>query len=184
MSRIGNTPVTLPSGLTAEIKPGQITIKSPKAELITVIPEGITVKLKDDQIIVTRSSDSKKHKSLHGLIRSLIANMVIGLTKGFEKVLELQGTGYRVNPKGEGIELSLGFSHLVEFTPPAGVKLEVKDQKFITITGADKHLVGQTAAKIRQLKTPDAYKGKGIRYQGEVVKLKPGKAAKSAGEGA
>ena len=124
---------------------------------------------------------TKTSKALHGLTRSLIQNMVIGVTQGFTKTLELQGTGYRVKPQGQGIELSLGFSHPIIYQAPAGIKLEVKDQKIITISGPDKQMVGQVAAELRHFRPPDVYKGKGVRYQGETVKLKPGKAAKAAG---
>ncbi|MFC1627098.1 50S ribosomal protein L6 [Patescibacteria group bacterium] len=182
MSRIGQQPIDIKQGVTAEIKDGQITIKASKGELSQPIPKGIKAEIKDNQILVTRKSDSKEHKSLHGLVRSLIFNMIEGVTDGFQKVLELEGTGYRVNQTGDTIELSLGFSHPVTFKAPEGIKLEVKDQKVITVSGQSKQLVGQTAAKIRDFRKPDSYKGKGVRYQGEVVKLKPGKAAKGAEE--
>lgn len=182
MSRIGQKPINLPENITARVSDNKVTVKSSKTSISQIIPEKIKVEVKGNQVIVSRSDDVRQTKALHGLIRSLIANMVIGVTDGFQKTLELQGTGYRVSQKGAGIELSLGFSHPVSYEPLENIKLEVKDQKIIVISGIDKQLVGQTAAEIRAFKSPDAYKGKGIRYQDEVVKLKPGKAAK-AGEG-
>lgn len=183
MSKIGKKPIPVPKDVTVTIKNDQVTVKSSKAELSQAIPRGIKVALKDNQVIVTVKSDSRKTKALHGLIRSLIANMITGVTQGFSQTLELHGTGYRVNPKDKGIELALGFSHPITYQPPSEIDLEVKDQKIIIIKGFDKQLVGQVAANIRQFKPPDAYKGKGVRYQDETVRLKPGKAAK-AGEGA
>jgi len=182
MSKIGKQPINLPDNVTVETVDNQVTVKSQKTSVSQIIPKGIKVEVKDKQVIVSRANDTRQVRALHGLIRSLINNMVIGVTDGFQKILELQGTGYRVNPKGADIELSLGFSHPVVYQPSKDIKLEVKDQKIITISGTDKQLVGQTAAEIRALKPPDAYKGKGVRYKDEVVKLKPGKAAK-AGEG-
>jgi len=181
MSRIGKQPITIPDKVTLEQKANQLVVKSGNLELSQLIPDEIKLKITKTEVQVINSSASNKAKALHGLTRSLINNMIIGVTQGFTKTLELEGTGFRVNPKGESIEMSLGFSHPVVYTPPQGIKIEVKENKIITITGADKYLVGQTAANIRQLKPPDAYKGKGIRYQGEHVKLKPGKAAKAAG---
>lgn len=182
MSRIGKKPVTIPQGVTVTVKDGQVMVKSSQTELSQKIPLGIEVKVKDNQVVIMRKSDSRQAKALHGLIRSLIANMMTGVIDGFQKILELHGTGYRVNPKGKGIELSVGFSHLITYEPPQGITLEVKDRKILVIKGFDKQLVGQVASNIRQFRPPDAYKGKGIRYQDELVRLKPGKAAKT-GEG-
>jgi len=179
MSRIGQKPVAIPQGVTVTIAKNQLMVKSSQAELSQSIPPGIQVKLQDNQVIVTQKAASRRTKALYGLTRSLIANMVTGVTEGFSKILELHGTGYRVNPKGKGIELTLGFSHPISYQAPSGITLETKDQKFITIKGFDKQLVGQVAANIRAFRPPDVYKGKGIRYQDEVVRLKPGKAAKT-----
>lgn len=180
MSRIGQQPILIPDSIQVSLTADQVTAKSASAELKQTIPPGIGVKLVDKQILVSPKAATRQSKALHGLTRSLIANMIIGLTQGYTKTLELQGTGYRVAPKGNGIELSLGFSHPVVFEAPQTIKLEVKDNKFIIVSGPDKYLVGQVAANIRRFRPPDAYKGKGVRYQGEVVKLKPGKAAKAA----
>jgi large subunit ribosomal protein L6 len=180
MSRIGKQPITIPENVSVIIKENLVTVKNNNLELAQTIPADIKVEVKDNLISVTKLKETRQAKALHGLIRSLINNMVIGVSEGFKKTLELHGTGYRVIAKGKGIEISLGFSHPVIFEPSEGVKVEVKDQTTIVISGADKQMVGETAATIRQFRTPDAYKGKGIRYQGEVVKLKAGKAAKAA----
>ncbi|MDZ7586673.1 MAG: 50S ribosomal protein L6 [Patescibacteria group bacterium] len=182
MSRIGSQPITIPENITVIIGAGLITVKSKDNQLQQSLHPDIKVSQKDNILLVEVARTSRQSKALHGLTRSLIANMIIGLVEGFSKTLEIQGTGYRVTPKDKGIELTLGFSHPVVFEPPQGVKLEIKDTKYIVVTGADKYLVGQTAANIRHFRSPDAYKGKGIRYQDEVVRLKPGKAAKAAGE--
>lgn len=180
MSRIGNQPITLPESVTATITGQQVVIKGPKGEMSQTLTGRVKVELKDKELIVSLPEGAGKDKALHGLYRSLLNNMVLGVSEGFTKTLEIQGTGYRVTANGENLDLALGFSHPVSFSPPAGIKLEIKDQKFIVVTGIDKHLVGQTAANIRALRSPDAYKGKGIRYEGEIIKLKPGKAAKAA----
>lgn len=182
MSRIGLQPITIPDNVTITLSPGSITIKSGSKELVQAIHPNIKVSQKEKELIIEIKTQSRQAKALHGLTRSLIANMVEGVNKDFIKTLEIQGTGYRVAPKDKGIELSLGFSHTIVFNPPEGIKLEIKDNKFIEVTGADKQLVGQIAAKIKNFRSPDAYKGKGIRYQGEIIRLKPGKAAKAAGE--
>lgn len=183
MSRIGKQPITIPENVTVNIKGSQVEVKKDQSVLTQAIPTGIKVELKDKQVIVTKTSETNQTKALHGLVRSLIQNMVVGVTDGFKKTLELQGTGYRVAAKGSDIELSLGFSHPVTYSPPEGIKLEVQGQTTILVTGLDKQLVGQVAATIRNFRSPDAYKGKGVRYQGEEIKLKPGKTAKAA-EGA
>ena len=180
MSRIGKQPIIIPEKVSVIIKDGIVTVKNNNLELTQTIPANIKVDLKDNLVLVTKLKETRQAKALHGLTRSLINNMVIGVTKGFRKTLELHGTGFRVVAKGKGIEISLGFSHPVNFEPHEGVKVEVKDQTTIEISGADKQPVGETAATIRNFKTPDPYKGKGIRYQGEIVKLKAGKAAKAA----
>lgn len=180
MSRIGKKLIIIPDNVTVSVVDNTVTVKSGSNELSQIIPNGITVAVKDKQIICTIKTQSREASSLHGLVRSLLANLVAGVTKDFVKTLEIQGTGYRVMPKDKGIELSLGYSHTIVYNPPAGIKLEIKDNKFIVISGPDKHLVGQVAANIRDFRKPDAYKGKGLRYLGEVIKLKPGKAAKAA----
>lgn len=182
MSRIGKLPITIPNPVTVILTKDKIVIKGPLGELTHVVPEGINVEFKDNQITCQNPVSNPKTDALHGLVRSVIANLVAGVTTGFTKTLEIQGTGYRVAPKDKGIELSLGFSHQIVYNPPEGIKLEIKDNKFIVVSGADKHLVGQVAANIRDFRKPDAYKGKGLRYQGEYIKLKAGKAAKAAGE--
>lgn len=180
MSRIGLQPIIIPPNLTVAISRGLITVKSSARELTQPLHRDIQVSQKDNTLLVKVVRPSRQSKALHGLTRSLIANMVNGLVKDFTKTLEIQGTGFRVTPQGAGIELALGYSHPVVFNPPPGIKLEIKDAKFIIVSGADKYLVGQTAAKIRRFRSPDAYKGKGIRYLDELVRLKPGKAAKAA----
>ena len=180
MSRIGKQPITIPENVSINIEKSLVTVKNNNLTLSQAIPAGIKVENIDNSIIVTKLKETRQTKAFHGLTRSLINNMIIGVTDGYTKTLELHGTGYRVAAKGKGIEISIGFSHPVNFEAPEGVKVEVKDQTTLVISGADKQKVGETDASIRQLKKPDAYKGKGIRYQGELVKLKPGKAAKAA----
>jgi large subunit ribosomal protein L6 len=180
MSRIGRQPVIIPSGVTVSLTRDMITVKSAQAELSQALPPQIKVKMEADKIICSNPVSTPKTDALFGLVRSLINNLVLGVTKGFRKTMEIQGTGFRVKPAATGLEFSLGFSHPVKFPAPPGIKLEIKENKFIVVSGADKYLVGQTAARLRDLKKPDVYKGKGIRYQGEVVKLKPGKAVKAA----
>ena len=182
MSRIGSQPITIPDNLIVTIGRGSITVKSSAQELTQPIHQDIQVSQKDKTLIVKVVRPSRQSKALHGLTRSLIANMITGLVKGFTKTLEIQGTGYRVVPQGAGIELALGYSHPVVFNPPPGIKLEIRDNKYLVVSGADKYLVAQTAANIRHFRPPDVYKGKGIRYLDELVRLKPGKAAKTAGE--
>jgi len=180
MSRIGKKPIIIPDDVNISLADNIITVKSGNNQLTQSIPTEIKIEIKDKQVLVSPKKITKTTKALHGLIRSLINNMIIGVTKGYEKVLELQGTGYRVNPKGTAIELSLGFSHPIVFDPPQGIALIIEENKIIHVKGTDKQLVGQTAAKIRHFRKPDAYKGKGIRYKDEIIKLKPGKSAKAA----
>lgn len=182
MSRIGSQTIIIPNDLTVTIAGGLITVKSKDQSLSHQLHRDIQVSQKDNTLIVEVIRSTRQSKALHGLTRSLIANMITGLVQGFTKTLEIQGTGYRVTPKETGIELALGYSHPIVFNPPPGIKLEIKDNKYILVSGADKYLVGQVAANIRHFRSPDAYKGKGIRYQDELVRLKPGKAAKAAGE--
>lgn len=180
MSRVGRLPITIPEKVTITLDGQKVLVKSDKAELSAVLPKEIKAEVKDGQVLVTLDKN-QKNTALHGLWRSLINNMVIGVTTGYKKVMELVGTGMRANLKEKNLELSLGFSHPVVFNAPEGITFAVEEQKTITVTGFDKYLVGQVSANLRKLRAPDAYKGKGIRYQGEVIKLKPGKAVKAAG---
>lgn len=184
MSRIGKKPIIILEGVTAQVETRKVVISGPKGELDIPVPRKIKVEKKDNQILVNRLSEEKKVKALHGTIRQLIANAIIGVTKGWEKKLEVVGTGYRAAMEGNKLVLSVGFSHKLVVVPPEGIQIEVEGQNKIKIKGADKALVGREAAKIRAARPPDAYKGKGIRYTGEVVKLKPGKAAKGGVTGA
>jgi large subunit ribosomal protein L6 len=180
MSRIGKLPVTVPSGVNIDVQEGAVKVKGPKGELMQPILSHVTVKLQDGVLVVARTGDTKDERSAHGLTRTLIQNMVEGVTKGFRKSLELQGVGYRVAKAGEKLNLSLGYSHPITFDPPKGVSFVVEGQNRIHVEGIDKQLVGQVAADIRKLRPPEPYKGKGIRYEGEVVKKKLGKAGKAA----
>ena len=178
MSRIGKLPIAIPAGVTITVDPDNVTVKGPKGELQQFMLPEVDVKQEGDEIIVTRHSDEKLAKSQHGLMRALINNMVVGVTKGFEKKLEINGVGFRLNSKGpQEIEMSLGFSHPVTYRAPAGVTLAVNKME-ITVTGISKQQVGQTAAEIRALKKPEPYKGKGIKYADEVIRRKAGKAGK------
>ncbi|MBT1035521.1 50S ribosomal protein L6 [Canibacter sp. lx-45] len=178
MSRIGKLPITVPGSVTVTLNGQSVSVKGPKGELQLNAPEPIKVALEDGQILVTRPNDERESRALHGLTRSLIANNIIGVTEGFAKSLEVVGTGYRVQQKGTGIELALGFSHPVVFNSPEGVTVTVEGNNKIHVSGIDKQAVGEVAANIRKLKKPEPYKGKGIRYAGEVVLRKAGKAGK------
>ncbi len=182
MSRIGRQPITIPEGVQIEIDSGRVKVVGPKGELELKIPEGIKVEQNQQQIVVSRSRNDKKTKANHGTIRSLINNMVIGVTQGWEKELEVVGTGYRVNLEGNKLVFKVGYSHPVVVEPPEGIQFEAADNK-VKIKGINKELVGNWAAKIRRIRPPDPYKGKGIRYSDEVIKLKPGKAAKAGSAG-
>lgn len=179
MSRIGKKPIEIPSGVEVKVDQENITVKGPKGSLSWKCPEGISVSVADGKIMVSRRGDTKNEKALHGLSRSLIANMVTGVSKGYEKVLEIHGIGYRAQVQGNRLLLTLGYSHPVEYQLPEGISATVDPkQTTITIAGIDKHLLGQVAANIRALRPPDPYKGKGIRYAGERLRLKVGKAGK------
>ena len=178
MSRIGKSPIPLPSGVTVTVDPEIVAVKGPRGELSQRVHSGISVQVSDGVITVSRPSDSRQHRSLHGLTRSLVANMVIGVTEGFQKSLDLVGVGYRVQQSGEGIVLQVGFSHQVNIQPLPGVTLEVEGNNRIHVRGIDKQLVGQVAAEIRAVRPPNVYTGKGIRYANEVVRQKPGKSAR------
>lgn len=181
MSRIGRMPIPIPSGVNVNLAGESITVKGPKGELKRTIPADMTVKLESDILTVSRPSDSKKHRSYHGLTRSLLSNMVEGVSKGFEKKLEIVGVGYRAEKTGENLTIRIGYSHPVIVIPLPGTELNVEGNNRITVSGIDKEVVGEMAAEIRAIRRPDAYKGKGIRYAGEVVRLKPGKAGKVVG---
>jgi large subunit ribosomal protein L6 len=178
MSRIGKQPVPIPKDVVVSFEEKNLVIKGPKGEIRQRLFPELTVELINSEIQVRTTNDEEESKALHGLLRSLIANAVIGVLEGFEKRLELVGTGYRVKKDGEKLVLSLGYSHPVKVHPLEGVDLDIKGQKEIIVKGVDKQLVGQVAADIRSLRKPEPYKGKGVRYKGEEIRLKPGKAAK------
>ena len=183
MSRIGRKPIFIPEGVTVTNRKGVVTVTGPQGQLEQAIRPEVIVSVEGNQVTVKRLADDKLSRSLHGSIRSLLANMVQGVKGGFSKTLELVGTGYRVNLEGETAVFSLGFSHPVQFVAPEGIKLTVEANNVVIVSGIDKVLVGQVAANIRALRPPEPYKGKGIRYQGEVVKTKPGKAGKVGAAG-
>jgi large subunit ribosomal protein L6 len=177
MSRIGRAPITLPAGVEIDIGPGRVGVKGPRGSLEQAIPREMTVSLDEGVVTVTRPTDRGPHRSLHGLTRTLVANMVEGVTNGYEKRLEIQGVGYRAALRGTSVELLLGFSHPVVVEPPAGIEFEIPAPTQIVVRGIDKQSVGQVAADIRRLRPPEPYKGKGIRYAGEIVRRKVGKRA-------
>lgn len=183
MSRIGRMPVTLPAGVKIKIKGSEVTVEGSKGKLTREFHPDISIKEESGQLIVSRPTDNRQHRALHGLSRSLLANMVDGVTKGFEKNLELSGVGYRAQKTGDKLTLQIGYSHPVEFDPPKGIEIIVDGNTKIRVTGIDKELVGETAAEIRRIRIPDAYKGKGVKYAGEKLRLKPGKAGKTATKG-
>ena len=179
MSRIGRLPITIPGGVDVNVDGALITVKGPKGSLNHTIAEPITVQREEDGVLrVVRPDDARTSRSLHGLTRSLIANMVIGVTQGYEKKLEIVGTGYRVTARGSNLEFALGYSHPITITPPDGVSFAVEAPTRFSVSGIDKQQVGEVAANLRKLRKPDPYKGKGVRYAGEVVKRKVGKAGK------
>jgi large subunit ribosomal protein L6 len=177
MSRIGRKPIPVPAGVSVAIEPERVTVNGPKGELSERIPRDISVAQEGEELIVTRPTDRGEHRALHGLTRSLVANMVEGVTSGFEKRLEIQGVGYRAQLKGRDLELALGYSHPVPVKAPAGIEFEVPQPTRIVVKGISKQLVGETAANIRKQRKPEPYKGKGIRYEGEYVARKVGKRA-------
>ena len=179
MSRVGNAPITVPSGVDVSIDGSSITVKGSKGELSRELPGGVTASIEDGTLSVVRPDDSKESRAFHGLSRSLIQNMIVGVSEGFTKELQIQGVGYRATAKGSNaLELALGFSHPVSIQAPDGIEFEVPDQQKISVIGIDKQVVGQVAAEIRAFRKPEPYKGKGIRYVGEYVIRKAGKAAK------
>ena len=177
MSRIGRSPIELPAGVSVSISPGRVMVNGPLGELAQDVPPRMKIEQADGTIIVTRPTDRGEDRALHGLTRSLVANMVEGVTKGFEKRLEIQGVGYRASLRGAALELNVGFSHPVVKDAPAGITYDVPSQTEIVVKGIDKQQVGQIAAEIRKVRPPEPYKGKGIRYQGEYVRRKVGKRA-------
>jgi large subunit ribosomal protein L6 len=181
MSRIGRMPIAIPAGVTVNIKGEKVTVSGPKGELSRSLPSDMGISLEDSVLTVSRPSDSKQHRSQHGLTRSLLANMVEGVSQGFEKVLEIVGVGYRAEKSGDKLVIRIGYSHPVEVVPLPGISLAVEGANRIKVSGINKEVVGELAAEIRAIRPPDAYKGKGIRYAGEVVRLKPGKAGKVVG---
>jgi large subunit ribosomal protein L6 len=180
MSRIGKQPIPIPNGVQVDVDDGRVTVTGPGGTLSQTLNREMRVAVEGGEVSVQRPSDEREHKALHGLTRTLIANMVEGVTRGFEKRLEIQGVGYRAALKGRDLELQVGFSHPVEFRAPEGIDFEVPAPNRVVVKGIDKQLVGETAAKIRKVRKPEPYKGKGIRYEGEYVRKKAGKAAKGA----
>ena len=177
MSRIGRQPIPLPAGVNVSISPGRVMVNGPLGELSQSVPQRITVEQGDGQLVVTRPTDRGPDRALHGLTRSLVANMVEGVTHGFEKRLEIQGVGYRAQLKGQDLELAVGFSHAVVYKQPPGITFDVPQPTVVVVKGIDKQRVGQVASEIRAVRPPEPYKGKGIRYAGEYVRRKIGKRA-------
>jgi large subunit ribosomal protein L6 len=178
MSRIGRLPIEIPTGVDVTVTGSAVTVKGPKGELALTVASPIEVKIEDGQLLVTRPDDERESRSLHGLTRTLIANQIIGVTNGYSKGLEIVGTGYRVQAKGGSLEFALGFSHSITVDPPAGISFAVEGNNKLTVHGIDKQAVGEVAANIRKLRKPEPYKGKGVRYAGEVVRRKAGKSGK------
>ncbi|MBP3459883.1 MAG: 50S ribosomal protein L6 [Lachnospiraceae bacterium] len=179
MSRIGRMPIAIPAGVTVEIaENNKVTVKGPKGTLERVLPSEMEIKKEGEQVVVTRPNDLKKMKSLHGLTRTLIHNMVVGVTEGYEKKLEVNGVGYRASKQGKTLTLNLGYSHPVEMTDPEGIETVLDGQNIIIVKGIDKEKVGQVAAEIRDKRRPEPYKGKGIKYADEVIRRKVGKTGK------
>ena len=176
MSRIGKNPITVPSGVNITLDGNRITVKGPKGELTRVIPADMMISQDTGTVTVNRPSDDPKHKALHGLSRTLIANMVEGVTKGFSKQLDIVGVGYKAETRPYGLQLALGFSHAIEYKAPKGIKLTAPAPTQIVVEGANKEVVGQVAAELRSLRPPEPYKGKGIKYAGEQIRRKAGKA--------
>ncbi len=177
MSRIGKKPVVIPKGITVTVKDGSVNVKGPKGELVRTIHPQLAVEVKGQEVLLTRPNEEKRVRALHGLWRALIQNMVSGVSEGYTRKLEIIGVGYRAEMKGTKLNLNVGYSHPILFGPPEGVKIETPTQTTITISGIDKQLVGLVAAKIRSFRVPEPYKGKGIKYEGEYIRRKAGKAA-------
>jgi large subunit ribosomal protein L6 len=177
MSRIGKRPIEVPAGVNVTIEPGRVSVSGPLGSLQQVVPQRMNIAHEDDTVVVTRPTERGEDRALHGLTRTLVANMVEGVTKGFEKKLEIQGVGYRAALKGTDLELNVGYSHTVTVKPRTGITFEVPAPTQVVVKGTDKQAVGQTAAEIRKVRPPEPYKGKGIRYSGEYVRRKVGKRA-------
>lgn len=177
MSRVGKHPIQIPDGVEVKVGGSHVSVKGPKGELEQVFDADMRIQVADGEIRVERPTDAARHRALHGLTRSLLANMVEGVTEGFERTLEIHGVGYRAERRGQNLVLTVGFSHSVEVAAPTGITFELESPTLIRVRGIDKQLVGQTAAEIRQIRPPEPYKGKGIRYQGEHVRRKAGKTA-------
>ncbi len=184
MSRIGKLPLAVPDKVTVTVGPGRVKVEGPKGQLERTLPAEITVKQADGQLVFERPSDDYKHRALHGLVRSLVANMVTGVNTGFTKHLELVGVGYRVAKQGDEVVLSLGYSHPIRFKPPEGISIDVQDPTKFSVSGISIEDVGQVAANLRGMRPPEPYKGKGVMYRGEKVRRKAGKAGKGAKAGA
>jgi large subunit ribosomal protein L6 len=180
LSRIGKLPIQVPGGVKVTLAPGQVKVEGPKGQLERTLPADITVKMSDGHLVFERPSDDYRHRALHGLVRSLVANMVTGVNVGFTKQLELVGVGYRVAKQGDELVLSLGFSHPIKFKPPKGITIDVQDPTKFSVSGISIEDVGQVAANLRALRPPEPYKGKGVMYRGEKIRRKAGKAGKGA----
>ena len=182
MSRIGRLHIAVPSGVDVTIDGRTLTVKGPKGSLTRELHPDIAVSREDDRLVVTRPTEQKTHKQLHGLTRSLVNNMVVGVTDGYRKSLEITGVGYRAAKVGEKLQLNLGYSHPIEIAPPQGISFEVENPTHLSVVGIDKELVGQVAAQVRSTRKPEPYKGKGVRYAGEYIRRKAGKAGKIGGK--
>jgi large subunit ribosomal protein L6 len=182
MSRIGRLPIAVPSGVDVTIDGRTLTVKGPKGTLTRELHPDIAVAREDDRLVVSRPTEQKTHKQLHGLTRTLVNNMVVGVTDGYRKSLEITGVGYRAAKVGEKLQLNLGYSHPIEIAPPQGISFEVENPTHLSVVGIDKELVGQVAAQVRSTRKPEPYKGKGVRYAGEQVRRKAGKAGKIGGK--
>ena len=180
MSRVGRQPVVIPTGVTATVQGNTVTVKGPKGELERTLPVDITIEHADNEIRVTRPSDEPRYRALHGLSRSLIQNMVTGVTEGYSKSLEIIGVGYKAEERPKGVRLIVGYSHPVEYEAPTGIKIHVENNTSVKVAGIDKEVVGQVAAELRRVRPPEPYKGKGIRYVGEQVRRKAGKTGAKA----
>ncbi|HXF83202.1 MAG TPA: 50S ribosomal protein L6 [bacterium] len=181
MSRVGNAPIPLPKDVQVAVRGRTVEVKGPRGTLTRDLHPDISVAIQDRTLLVRRPTDEERHRALHGLSRALLANMVRGVTEGFKVELEIHGVGFRAAKQGSALSLQVGYSHPVEVVPPPGVSFDVPQPTRIVVSGIDKELVGQTAARIREIRKPDPYKGKGIRYVGELIKLKPGKAGRTVG---
>ena len=182
MSRIGRLPIAVPSGVDVTIDGRTVTVKGPKGSLTRELHPDITVAREDDRLVVTRPTEQKTHKQLHGLTRTLVNNMVVGVTDGYRKSLEITGVGYRAAKVGDKLQLNLGYSHPIEIAPPQGISFEVENPTHLAVVGIDKELVGQIAAQVRSTRKPEPYKGKGVKYAGEYIRRKAGKAGKIGGK--